>query len=246
MKRSPRSTRSSAAISGIFAALVLTGCSLMDPRVAVRQVADEQRRGPETPPEVSISNFSDALRCMDTTLNNWGIRDVSVLVDDLDDKTKKVAAGAKDMLISAVSNMTRRSRAVRLNTFGQDSRALTEFALRGQTIGPFSEQPQFAIRGSISQFDQNIARRERDVGVAYNDKWSVGYSDNAAVSRLAIDLNMIYGGNFAIVPGVTSQNSILVMSQGRGADGDAQVRKFGVTFTMASPAVMAMRKRCAI
>ena len=219
-------------IAGALCAVALAGCAGFGEKVDVRPIAETTKRGPEGTPEVSITNFSDALRCMDEKLLSWGIRDVHVLADDLDDKTKKVAAGTKDMLISAISNMTRRSRAIQLNTFGQDTKALTEFILRGQTLAPFGEQPQFAIRGSVSQFDQNIVRRERDLGVGYNDKWSVGLSENAGVSRLAVDLNMIFGSNFAIVPGVTSQNSILVFNQGRGADGDAQVRKFGITFNL--------------
>jgi hypothetical protein len=210
----------------------LAGCATTDMKTAVSEAASEARKGPSTAPEKTLTNFSDALRCMDNLFITYGIRDVSVLVEELDDKTKRVSAGTKDMLISATSSMTGRSRAIRLVTFGMDSRSLDEWIRRSQSLAPFADVPLFAIRGSVSQFDQNLASREGDAGIAINDRLSVGVAKRASVSRMAIDLNMIYGANFSIVPGVTSQNSILLYNQGVGVDGDATIRKFGINFNM--------------
>ena len=44
---------------------------------------------------------------MDTLLIDYGVRDDAD--EDLDDETKKLNVGARDMLISSVSDMTRRS-----------------------------------------------------------------------------------------------------------------------------------------
>jgi hypothetical protein len=221
--------------AGLASALaaVLSGCASVDMKARVQETAQETRKGPTAAPEKTLTNFSDALRCMDNLFITYGIRDVSVLVEELDDKTKRVSAGTKDMLISAASSMTHRSRAIRLVTFGQGSSSLDEWILRGgNRLSPFSEIPLFAIRGSVSQFDQNLASREGDAGVALSDRLSVGIAKRASVSRMAIDLNMIYGANFSIVPGVTSQNSILLYNEGVGADGDATIRKFGINFNM--------------
>lgn len=225
-----RALRLACAASALAA--TLTGCAAWDMKGAVTEVATATRKGPSTAPEQTLTNFSDALRCMDSQFITYGIRDVSVLVEELDDKTKKVSAGTKDMLISAVSSMTRRSRAIRLVAFGQDSRSLDEWIRRSQSLAPFAELPLFAIRGSVSQFDQSIASKEGDAGIAYNDKYSLGVAKRASVSRMALDLNMIYGANFSIVPGVTSQNSILLFNEGLGVDGDATIRKFGINFNM--------------
>lgn len=233
MIRTPKLTRGLrlTSIAAALAALV-SGCAITDMKGAVGEVAEQTRRGPESAPQLNITNFSDALRCMDSQLITWSIRDVSILAEEVDDKTKKVSAGTKDMLISAISTMTRRSRAIRLVAFGADSRSLDEWIRRSQSLAPFAEVPQFAIRGSVSQFDQSIARKEGDAGIAYNDKWSIGAARSAGVSRMAIDLNMIFGANFAIVPGVTSQNSILLFNEGTGVDGDATIKKFGINFSM--------------
>jgi hypothetical protein len=209
------------------------GCATADLKPAVREAAQEARKGPSTAPERTLTNFSEPLRCMDNLFIQYGIREVSVLVDDLDDKTKRVAAGTRDMLISATSSMTQRSRAIRLVAYGNGSSTLDDWIVRGPNrIAPFAETPLFAVRGSVSQFDQNLAGREAEAGVALGQRLSAGAARRVSVSRMAIDLNLIYGSNFAIVPGVTSQNSILLYNEGSGVDGDATIRKFGINLNL--------------
>lgn len=211
----------------------LGGCASADLKAGVRATAEEARKGPATSPTRTLTNFSEPLRCMDHLFIQYGIRDVSVLVDDLDDKTKRVAAGTKDMLISATSSMTQRSRAIRLVAFGNGASTLDDWIVRGPNrLGPFAETPLFAVRGSVSQFDQNLASREADAGVALGRSLSAGAARRVSVSRMAIDLNLIYGSNFAIVPGVTSQNSLLLYNEGTGVDADATIRKFGINFNL--------------
>jgi len=79
----------------------------------------------------SLANFGDELRCMDYLLVDYGARDLTVGVDD------KLNAGVKGMLASAVSDMTRRSRAVRLMAYGGDG----------------GVKPQYVVRGSVSSGD---------------------------------------------------------------------------------------------
>lgn len=214
-------------------AAVLGGCASLDPKTEVTEAVRATRTGPVSAPERTLTNFSDAMRCMDNLFITYGIRDVAVLVEDIDDKTKKVTAGTKDMLISATSSMTRRSRAIRLVTFGKDSSSLAEWLIRGQrSPSPFNELPQFAIRGSVSQFDQSLVSGEGEAGVSLGGKVSAGVARRASASRMAIDLNMIHGANFSIVPGVTSQNSILLYNEGQGLDAEATIRKFGINFNM--------------
>lgn len=215
-----------------LAAAGFSGCATHDMRAEVKEGARAMSVAPMAAPARNITNFSDALSCMDGLFITYGIRDVAVLVEDLDDKTKKVTAGTKDMLISATSSMTRRSNAIRLNTFGRDSIGLTEWIIRGGRVSTFDDLPQFVIRGSVSQFDQNLISGERSGGIAIGNVVSAGVADRVSSSRMAIDLNVIHGSNYAIVPGVTSQNSIEIRNEGRGADADATIKKLGINFNM--------------
>src|SRR5438067_531749 len=115
------SHRLRAIVSVIITSMLFSACSQMEVKPEVMANTETVRKGPQDAPRRSITGFSDGLRCMDSTLLFYGVRDVSALVEDLPDQTKKVNAGTKDMLISAISDMTARSRAVRLVTFGMDS-----------------------------------------------------------------------------------------------------------------------------
>ena len=101
-------------MSALLTASLLLGCSSMGVKPPVLDSANKLKVGPKEKPFRSITGFSAALRCMDDLKISNGERDVSVLVEDLVDQTKKVNAGTKDMLISAVSDMTKRSRAIRI------------------------------------------------------------------------------------------------------------------------------------
>lgn len=64
---------------------------------------------------------------MDKLMIACGMRNVSMLVEDILDPTRKVSAGSRDMLSTAVSDMTRRSRAVRVVAFDRDATNVISF-----------------------------------------------------------------------------------------------------------------------
>ncbi|MDR2111791.1 MAG: DUF4384 domain-containing protein, partial [Candidatus Accumulibacter sp.] len=196
------------------------------------EAAEPLRAGPEKPVVHSITNFSPALRCMDNTLMMYGIRDLVVITEDIEDKTKKVSAGAKDMLISAVSGMTRRSRAIRLIAYGNDSGNLISFMKEAESKSLFQLRPQFGIRGSISQFDENIAKKTEGGGLAIEPFFSAGKASSASVSILGLDLTMVSTEDLTIVPGVTSNNSVAIMRSGSGTEAEAGYHKFGINYQM--------------
>lgn len=125
----------------IIAAVIATlmGCASAPQQPAANnRAADSKTAAPAVQP---IANFSPALRCMDTLLLDYGARDITVMVEDLVDQTR--GGGAKDMLFSVVSDMTQRSRAIRLVA-----------ALRQSTVAP-----QYAVRGSMSLLDNQTVQR---------------------------------------------------------------------------------------
>lgn len=195
--------------------------------------AEEAKKGPQAPPFRSITNFSAALRCMDTQMINFGVRDVAMLVEDLSDQTKKVNAGTRDMLISAVSDMTKRSRAVRLVAYGQDSGNLIGFLKEAERKQAYAAIPQFDIKGSISQYDESIAKKDASFGLSFGEFFSYGRAATGAATILGIDLTVLNTEDLSVVPGVTSRNAVLIYKQGQGSDADARYHKFGINFTTA-------------
>jgi hypothetical protein len=146
-----------------LAVAAMAGCQ--EVKQDVKEEVPKLTKGPEEAPFRAITNFSQALRCMDSLMIEYGVFDISMLVEDLKDSTSKVKAGAKDMLISSVSEMTRRSHAIRLIAFGSDSGNLVSFLASANETGAYSIVPQYDIRGSISQLDKSIAAKDSSAGL---------------------------------------------------------------------------------
>src|SRR4051794_22895916 len=142
--------------TGLLGAIAACGGVTSKPDAQVQEL----RRGPGNTPQRNITDFSKALQCMDETLYTYGTRDVVVMVEELQDNTHKLGVGTRDMMISAVSDMTRRSRAVRLVTFGQDSFNIVNLMQQLEKRTPFGVLPQYDIRGSVTQFDEDVVKRE--------------------------------------------------------------------------------------
>lgn len=215
--------------------LALSGCSSMDVKKSTSTQTEQARKGPESRPARSVTGFADALACMDRTFIDYGVRDVSVLLEDILDQTKKVNAGTKDMLISAVSDMTRRSRAIKLIAFGQDSGNLISFLQQAERKSVYQVVPQFDIKGSITQWDENVIQNQRDFGLGFDSNsfgMNIGTARDVAASILGLDLSMLSTADLAFLNGVTARNSIIVFKEGKGFDSDARIAKFGINFNV--------------
>lgn len=217
-------------LAAAFAAL--TGCQALAVKQPTVQQTAEIRKGPESRPQRSITGFTQALRCMDTLLLDYGVRDVTMLTEEITDETKKLNAGTRDILISSVSDMSRRSRAVRLVAFGRDTMNVISFLSSAQSAAAYQAIPLYDIKGSVSQFDENLIKNQKDLGIGFAPFFNLGVARDAASSMLALDLSVLTTSDMAVLPGVTSRNSVVILKQGTGFDGDAAYHKFGINYSM--------------
>ena len=221
------------ALTLLTAAIVtLTGCASLGAKQEVVEKTEVVKKGPQTAPHRSITSFSAGLRCMDNHLIDYGVRDVSVIVEDILDKTTKVSAGTKDMLISAVSDMTKRSRGIRLIAFGSDSGNTIGFLQQAQNRTPYAIVPQYGIRGSVTQFDDAIVRKNADGGIAIEPYLGIGLARTAQASMLGLDLTVLSTEDLSVVSGASTRNSVIIMKEGRGFDAEAAIRKFGINYNV--------------
>jgi hypothetical protein len=211
---------------------VLSACVTADQaRKETQEGLEKVTKGPESAPYRAVTNFSTAVRCMDGMFMTYGVRDVSILVEDLDDTTKKVSVGTKDMLLSTMSDMTRRSRAIKVIAYGGDSKNAVSFLNLAEKKDVYSVVPQFNIRGSITQFDDNVSKTTKDVGVGIGEFLNLGKSATASARILALDLTMLNLSDLSLVPGVASKNAVALFGQGEGIDGEARYKKFGINYS---------------
>lgn len=227
--------------------VLVGGCATVDN--SVKREAQVVRTGPQEKPVRNVTGFSDGLRCMDNLFLVHNVRDFVVLVEELNDRTTQVNAGTRDMLISAVSDMTRRSNAVQLITYSlQDSPNLVGFLERSGRLGPYENVPPFDIRGSISQLDRGIVTKRADAGVQVNNPAAVsvdplgvtkpgggiGISKEATATVLGLDLSVITTHNMAVIPGVTTHNSVAIYESTSSAKANALISKIGVDFNIST------------
>ncbi|MBI1889584.1 MAG: DUF4384 domain-containing protein [Burkholderiales bacterium] len=211
--------------------LALTACVTTEESVRkeAKEVTTTLRAGPEQAPLKTITNFSSGLRCMDNMFLMYGVRDLVVISEDLSDNTKKVSAGTRDMLFSAVSEMTKRSKAVRLIAYGSDSSNLVSFMKEAEKKNLFQLTPKYGIRGSITQLDENVAKKTEGGGISIGE-FGIGRAATAATTILGLDLTMMSTEDLSILPGVSSTNSVAIFKSGSGVEGEAGYSKFGINY----------------
>ena len=178
-------------------------------------------------PRQNVTGFGNALRCMDGQFRTFGVRNVPILIEDIPDHTKKVNVGAREMFVSATSQMTRSSRAVRLIPFDSNKRVFQEL-FKGQE--DIAAKAAFAVQGSISQFDESFLRKQRDGGICLGPL-CIGGADSDAFSGMSVDMSVLnVRDDLTLVPGAISKNFVLIRRTGKGADADLNYKKFGVNF----------------
>jgi len=187
------------------------------------QRAEKLRSGPERAPLENDTGFSKGLRCMDGLFRTFGVRNVTVIIDEIPDATKKVNVGARDMFMSATSQMTRTTHAIRLVPM-VESRIFTE-SKRERVIS----DADYVIQGSISQFDDSVLMKQRDGAVCLFHV-CVGAAQSDGFSGLGLDLNLVETAGLSLVPGADVRNAVLIRKKGNGVDGDLTIGKFGVQY----------------
>ena len=95
--------------------------------------------------------------CVDELLADFGVRDVTLLVEDLADPDWRVGVGNRQLLVAVLTEITQRSHAIRLVVSSQDwqntARLIADVAKRE----PFGTVPQYALRGTLFRQDTDRA-----------------------------------------------------------------------------------------
>jgi len=203
----------------------------MDTHKAAEEGAETVRKGPTQAARFNATNFSEALGCMDRLMVTHQIRDASFIIEDLADNTGKVKAGTRDMVISAVSEMTRRSRAILLNAYGVDTGNIIGLLERAQRRNAYAVVPQFDLRGSVTQLD-DLSKSQADIGAFLDPKLGIGFSKSSNISVLALDLSVVDTNTLNVIPGIVSKNTVVLFKDGKGLDTEATYKKLGINFSM--------------
>jgi len=152
----------------------------------------------------------------------------SIPNQDLPDATEAVIAGAKDMLITALSRMSVKSNAIRFVALGSDLEDVRTF----HALHPNKQfrAPDFFIRGGVTQADQSVIENQVSGGIAAARYLSAQGSKDRISSVISLDMNLGLVSTLQMMPGMTASNSIAVTRKGKGLDLTGSVEKLGAVF----------------
>jgi curli biogenesis system outer membrane secretion channel CsgG len=190
---------------------------------------------PQTAPSRTITSFNQSLRCMDDMFLARGIKDVYITSAGVPDATGSITAGTKEMLITAIAEMSAKSGAFHFVDYDPtqiDVQVLSEMVgIRKDFVAP-----SYYIRGAITQLDQSVLSSSNAAGVSM-PFLDLAVSKDQVVSIISVDLNLGKLVTRQIVPGMSASNSIAVLRTGKGADAGGVIGKgqgqAGITFSIA-------------
>ena len=191
---------------------------------------------PAVEPVRSISSFSDSLNCMDDLLRQSNVSETVIAVKTIKDPSTKAGVAASEMIMTALSQMSKTSGAFKVADFEIDPlKQDTVQTLTNLLLPTGSMQipaPQLYISGAVSYVDQNVLRKSNNLGLSYAEDGEVGISGDLMTTALGLELHM---GDFltrTLYPGIDSSNEIVAAGKGLGLDAGAKIKKTGVQFSL--------------
>jgi Domain of unknown function (DUF4384)/Putative peptidoglycan binding domain len=225
------------ALCTVLASMMLVGCAMP---LSAHKDAEFQSYGyaaarPVVRPVRSISGFSESLACMDRLFRVAEVPTTLITSKQIPDMSTRVPVATKEMIITAISQMSRLSNAFRYVDYEVDiSRQdtvqnLTTILLNNNQIQ--LQRPALYVSGAIAFVDQNVLRNQMDAGTS-GSRLDTGYSNSRNATVIGLDLHL---GDFrtrTLIPGLDSANEIVIGNGSQGLDFAARIGKYGVTFNM--------------
>lgn len=184
---------------------------------------------PKTPAIKTVTNFSQALRCMDDLFLAFGKQGIVITSAGIPDETGKVRTGTKEMVITAIAKMTTKSNALEFIDFhagGDDLANL--FAAKGDMA---RKLPDYYVRGSITQMDDNSVRKNKGAGFSL-PFLDFGYSKDESYDLISMDMSVGDAATRKILPITSTSNTMVLVKGGRAGEGGGRLGKLGLSFNV--------------
>ncbi|RYF79927.1 MAG: DUF4384 domain-containing protein [Comamonadaceae bacterium] len=234
-KAGPRALWSSLALTTL--ALLAAGCTMpLSPKddARLQSYASVSDR-PAVRPVRSMSSFSDSLACMDRMMRDAEIPTTLITSKQIPDYSGRVPVATKDMVITALSQMSRLSNAFRYVDFEVDIarqdtvQNLTTLLLNNNQMQ--LQRPALYLSGAISFVDQNVLSASHGAGIS-GERVEAGYSRSRGATIIGLELHL---GDFrtrTIIPGLDSANEVIIGNSGQGLDLAGKIGTYGVQFNV--------------
>lgn len=190
---------------------------------------------PATRPVRSMSSFSDALACMDEMMREAEVPTMLITSTFIPDFSGRVPVAAKQMVVTALSQMSRRSNAFRYVDFEVDIarqdtvQNLTTILLNNNQME--LQRPALYVSGGISFVDQNVLSTRHGGGIS-GSRVEAGYDRSRGATIVGLEMHL---GDFrtrTLIPGLDSANEVIIGNSGQGLDLAGRIGTYGVQFNV--------------
>ncbi|MFV0679613.1 DUF4384 domain-containing protein [Ottowia sp.] len=216
--------------------LLASGCGTLDARRdADYHAAANTADRPVVRPVRSISSFSESLMCMDQMLRAAEIPTTLITSKQFPDFSGRVPVATKDMIVTALSQMSHVSNAFRYVDFEVDIarqdtvQNLTTILLNNNQMQ--LQRPALYVSGAIAFVDQNVISN-RATGGTSASRLDTGYSRSRNATVVGLEAHL---GDFrtrTIIPGLDSANEVVIGGAGEGLDVGGRIGDYGVRFNI--------------
>ncbi|HMN21129.1 MAG TPA: DUF4384 domain-containing protein [Ottowia sp.] len=224
-------------LAAAASAALLAGCATpISPKDdALFQSYASTHDRPATRPVRSMSSFSDALACMDEMMREAEVPTMLITSTFIPDFSGRVPVAAKQMVVTALSQMSRRSNAFRYVDFEVDIarqdtvQNLTTILLNNNQME--LQRPALYVSGGISFVDQNVLNARHSAGVS-GPRVEAGYDRSRGATIVGLEMHL---GDFrtrTLIPGLDSANEVIIGSSGQGLDLAGRIGSYGVQFNV--------------
>lgn len=203
---------------------LLGGCITPNPETANIAAA------PKTPASKTFTSFTPALRCMDDLMIAYGKQDITITTAGVKDSTQKAAVGTKEMLINAINQMSRKSKAFSYIDYDQENLSFFNDAQRASGQVGF-KVPSYYIRGAITQIDDNALESQAGASLA-TPFADLGISRDQIVSLVSVDMNVGETVTRQIISDAGSSNTMAVVRAGKSGEAGGKIGKIGLNISI--------------
>ncbi|MDB5963895.1 MAG: hypothetical protein JWQ72_395 [Polaromonas sp.] len=218
-------------------AVLITGCAVpANPRndAKFQSYASAADR-PVIRPVRSVSSFSHSLMCMDQMFREAQLPTTLISSKWIPDVSTRVPVATKDMIITALSQMSRLSNAFRyvdyeVDIARQDTvQNLTTILLNNNQIQ--LQRPALYFSGAIAFVDQNVINNRFEIGTSAS-RLDTGYSVSRNSTIIGLELHIGDFRSRTLIPGLDSANEVIIASGGQGLDLAGRIGNYGVQFNV--------------
>lgn len=198
----------------------LTACAIKPTVTEHKDVIElaPTEQAPLVTPAKSASTMREALACMDRMLAREQLPSTLIAVKTIPDPSGLFSTGTKEMIITALSRMSRTSQAFRvvdyeIDVLKQDTvQTLTSLLLNNGQLE--LRKPQIYVSGAISFGDKSVVQKRSSLGVSTNST-DAAYSWDALGTVVGLDLHLGDMNTRTLFSGLDSANELVVASGGK-------------------------------